>query len=43
MPVIDASLLQRLDAVRSLTGAIGWGVKDAMDELYAEHVSGDLE
>ena len=34
-------LLQRLDTVRSMTNAIGWGVKDAMDELYAEHVTED--
>ena len=33
--------LKRLDAVRSLTGEIGWGVNDAMDELYAEHVAED--
>jgi hypothetical protein len=26
--------------VRSATDAIGWGVKDAMDELWAEHVGG---
>lgn len=32
------ALLQRLDAVRSATDTIGWGVKDAMDELWAEHV-----
>jgi hypothetical protein len=32
------ALLQRLDAVRSVTDAVGWGVKDAMDELWAEHV-----
>ena len=38
-PLEQKLLLQRLDAVRLLTGAIGWGVKDAMDELYAEHVS----
>ena len=31
-------VLQRLDAVRSVTDAVGWGVKDAMDELWAEHV-----
>jgi hypothetical protein len=29
------TLLQRLDAVRSATDAIGWGVKDAMDELWS--------
>ena len=32
------ALLQRLDAVRSATDAGGWGVKDAMDELWAEHM-----
>jgi hypothetical protein len=31
------ALLQRLDAVRSATDAIGWGVKDAMDKLWAEY------
>ena len=40
-PLEQKLLLQRLDAVRSLTGAIGWGVKDAMDELFTEHVSDD--
>ena len=33
--------LQWLDAVRSITDAISWGVKDAMDELYAQHVPED--
>ncbi len=33
-------MLDRLDAVRLLTDAIGWGVKDAMDELWVEH--GDI-
>jgi hypothetical protein len=33
------ALLQRLDAVRSITESVGWGVKDAMDELWAKHVS----
>lgn len=32
------ALLQRLDAVRSVTDAVGWGVKDAVDELWAERV-----
>ena len=40
-PQEQGLLLKRLDAVRSLTGEIGWGVKDAMDELYAEHVAAD--
>ena len=35
------ALLQRLDAVRSIPAAVGWGVKDAMDELWAEHVGED--
>ena len=32
------ALLQRLDAVRSATDAVGWGIKDAMDEMWAEQV-----
>ena len=32
------TFLNRLDGVRSATDAAGWGVKDAMDELWAEHV-----
>ena len=35
------TLLQRLDAVRLAADAVGWGVKDAMDELWAEHVLED--
>jgi len=35
------TLLQRLDAVRLAADAVGWGVKDAMDELWAEHVWDD--
>jgi hypothetical protein len=38
-PSEQQALLQRLDAVRSITESVGWGVKDAMDELWAEHVS----
>ena len=34
-------MLDRLNAVRSLTEAIGWGVTDAMNELWAEHVNSD--
>lgn len=34
-------MLDRLDAVRLLTDSIGWGVKDAMNELWAEHVDSD--
>ena len=37
-PSERAALIQRLDAVRSATNSIGYGVKDALDELYAEHV-----
>ena len=40
-PSEQRALLQRLDAVRSVTDAVGWGVKDAMDELWAEHVRED--
>ena len=29
-------LLDRLDTVRSIAKAVGWGVKDAMDEYWAE-------
>jgi hypothetical protein len=32
------ALLQLLDAVRSATNVVGWGVKDAMDELWVEQV-----
>lgn len=32
------ALLQRLDAVRTVSGAVGGGVKDAMDELWSEYV-----
>jgi hypothetical protein len=32
------ALHQPLDAVRSATNAVGWEVKDAMDELWAEQV-----
>jgi hypothetical protein len=38
-PSEQQALFQRLDAVRSITESVGWGVKDAMDELWAEHVS----
>ena len=31
--------LQRLDAVRTAFAGVGWGVKDAMDELWLEHVN----
>jgi hypothetical protein len=32
------AVVAKLHAVRSATDAIGWGVKDAIDELWAEHV-----
>jgi hypothetical protein len=34
-------MLERLDAARLMTGAIGWGVRDTMDELWAEYVDAD--
>ena len=34
-------MLERLDAVRSIAMAVGLGVKDAMDELWAERVLSD--
>ena len=37
-PPDRAVFIQRLDALRSATNSIGYGVKDALDELYAEHV-----
>ena len=33
-----ANPLQRLDAVRAQFADVGWGVQDAMDELWLEHV-----
>ena len=33
------ALFQRLDAVRSITKSVGWEVKDAIDELWADHAS----
>jgi hypothetical protein len=35
-PTDQKEMLARLDAVRSATD-VGWGVKDAMAELWAEH------
>lgn len=35
------SMVDRLGTVRSKADAIGWGVKDAMDEIWIEHVAGD--
>jgi hypothetical protein len=31
-------MLERLDAVRSITSIVGWGLKDNLDELWADHV-----
>ena len=36
-----AMQLQRLDAVRAAFAGIGWGVKDAMDELWLEYANDD--
>lgn len=36
-----ALLLARLDAVRTSVRDIGWGVGDALDELWIEHVAAD--
>ena len=36
-----AMQLQRLDAVRAAFANVGWGVKDAMDALWHEHVNDD--
>jgi len=38
VPTEQKTMLSRLDAVRSKTAVVGWGVKDAMDELWVEHV-----
>ena len=40
-PAERQKLLPRLDKVRSAAGAVGWGVKDAMDELWADNVLKD--
>ena len=40
-PAERQKLLARLDKVRSAAGAVGWGVKDAMDELWADNVLKD--
>ena len=37
-PTQRQPMLARLDMVRSSTDTVGWGVKDAMDELWADHV-----
>ena len=34
-------MLDRLDAVRSITDVVGWGVKDSMDESWADRVVRD--
>lgn len=39
-PIEQRMLLNRLDVVRGGTN-VGWGVKDAMDDLWAEHVLTD--
>ncbi len=39
-PTEQKKMLIRLDAVRCATD-VGWGVKDAMDDLWADHVLGD--
>jgi hypothetical protein len=36
-----AMRLQRLDAVRAALADVGWGVKDAMDELWIEYANDD--
>ena len=36
-PTQRQPMLARLDTVRSSTDAAGWGVKVAMDELWADH------
>ena len=40
-PAEQKTMLERLDAVRSVAGVVGWGVKDAMNELWVEHVATD--
>jgi hypothetical protein len=40
-PTHRQPLLERLDRVRSIAKAVGWGVKDAMDDLWAERVVSD--
>ena len=34
-------MLARLDAIRSAMRDVGWGVEDAMNELWIERVSAD--
>ena len=40
-PAERQKLLPRLDKVRTAADAVGWGVKDAMDELWADNVLKD--
>ena len=40
-PAERQRLLARLDKVRSAAAAVGWGVKDAMDELWGDNVLED--
>ena len=40
---LKANGLQRLDAVRAALSDAGWGVKDAMDDLWLEYVHDDPE
>jgi hypothetical protein len=40
-PSQQKPMLERLNAARSMTDAVGWGVKDAIDELWADHVVSD--
>ena len=41
VPAEQHTMLRRLDAVRSNTDVVGWGVRDAMDEIWAELVLTD--
>ena len=40
-PAQRQQMLERLDEVRSTTNAVGWGVKDALDEIWADNVLND--
>ena len=35
------SMLKRLNVVRSITEVAGWGVKDTLDEIWADHMLSD--
>ena len=42
LPATEKAIrLQRLDAVRAALAGVGWGVKDAMDELWLEYENDD--